>query len=60
MIFETKIDESIPVCQFEIDEFNGPFWVDSDQKGGGIVLHVRKDFPAKHVIDRKGTVVMLS
>ena len=53
MISETKIDESFPVCQFEIDGFNTPFRVDKDQKGGGIMLYVREYLKAKLLsIDR--------
>ena len=53
MISEIKIDESFPVCQFEIDGFNIPFRVDRDQKGGGIMLYFREDLPAKLLsIDR--------
>ena len=53
MISETKIDESFPVCQFEIDGFNIPFRVDRDQKSGGIMLYFREDLPAKLLsIDR--------
>ena len=47
MISETKIDESFPVCQFEIDGLNIPFRVDRDQKGGGIMLYFKEDLTAK-------------
>ena len=47
MMSEIKIDESFSVCQFDIYGFNTPFRVDRDQKGGGIMLHVREDLPAK-------------
>ena len=53
MISETKIDESLPVCEFEIDRFNTPFRVDRDQKSGGIKLYFREELPAKLLsIDR--------
>ena len=53
IISETKIDESFPVFQFEIGEFNIPIRVDRHQKGGGIMFYVRKDLPAKSLsIDR--------
>ena len=52
IISETKIDESFPVFQFEIGEFNIPIRVDRHQKGGGM-FYVRKDLPAKILsIDR--------
>ena len=47
MISEIKINESFSVCQFKIYVFNTPFRVDRDQKGGGIMLYVREDLPAK-------------
>ena len=48
ILFETKTDKSFLVCQIEIDTpLNTPFWADSDQKSGGIMLYVREDLPAK-------------
>ena len=53
IISEIKIDESFPICHFEIDGFNTPFGVDKDQKFGGITLYVREHVPAKLLsIDR--------
>ena len=47
MISETKIDESFPVGQFKINGFSAPFRLDCNSNGGGIMLFVRKDIPAK-------------
>ena len=47
MISETKIDESFPLGQFKVNGFNAPFRLDRNINGGGIMLFVRKDIPAK-------------
>ena len=47
MISETKIDESFPKGQFLIKGFNEPFRLDRDRHGGGILLYIREDIPAK-------------
>ena len=40
MITETKLDDSFPVSQFEIDGFSTPFRLDRN-KNGGILLYIR-------------------
>ena len=47
MISEIKIDESFPLGQFKINGFNAQFRLDRNSNGGGIMLFVRKDIPAK-------------
>ena len=48
MLFsETKIDESFPSSQFFISGFSPPFRSDRSIYGGGLLLYVRKDIPAK-------------
>ena len=47
MISETKIDESFPLGQFKVNGFNAPFRLDRNINGGGIMLFVREDIPAK-------------
>ena len=41
MISETKIDESFPSHEFEIEGFSTPFRLDRNFHGGGIILYVR-------------------
>ena len=42
MITETKLDDSFPVSQFEIDGFSTPFRLDQNKNGGGgILLYIR-------------------
>ena len=47
MISETKIDESFTLGQFKINGFNAPFRPDRNSNGGGIMLFVREDIPAR-------------
>ena len=46
MISETKIDESFPLGQFQIDGYVC-YRKDRNDKGGGIILFVREDIPSK-------------
>ena len=41
MITETKLDDSFPTSQFEIDVFSTPFRLDRNKNGGGILLYIR-------------------
>ena len=41
MTNETKLDDSFPVSQFEIDGFSTPFRLDRNKDGGGILLYIR-------------------
>ena len=43
MISETKFDESFPLGQFKINEFNASFRHDSNSYGGGIMPLVREN-----------------
>ena len=47
MISETKLDDSFPQGQFLIEGFHSPFRFDRNKTGGGILLYVREDIPAK-------------
>ena len=47
MVSETKIDESFHLGQFKINGFNVSFRLDHNSNGGGIMLFVREDIPAK-------------
>ena len=47
MISESELDESFPEGQFLIDGFHTPFRFDRNKSGGGILLFVREDIPAK-------------
>ena len=49
MISETKLDESFPTQEFEIEGFSTPFRLDRNCHGGGILLYFRKDLPCKEL-----------
>ena len=46
-ISETKLDKSFPVDQFRIPGYASPFRLDRDQHGGGIMVFIKEDIPAK-------------
>ena len=54
MISETKLDESFPSMQFNIDGYN-IFRSDRNAKGGGILMYVRDDIPFKSIPMRNST-----
>ena len=47
MISETKLDDSFPEGQFFIDDYHTPFRYDRNGNGGGTLLYVHEDIPAK-------------
>ena len=47
VVSETKLDESFPTGQFEIDGFSTPFRVDRNKEGGGLIIFIRSDIPCK-------------
>ena len=47
VVSETKLDESFPMCQFEIDGFSTPFRIERNKEGGGIIIYIRSDIPCK-------------
>ena len=54
MILETKLDESVPSMQFNIDGYN-IFRSDRNAKGVGILMYVRDDIPFKSIPMRNST-----
>ena len=49
VISETKLNASFPIDQFKIAGFLTPFSRDRDQYGGGLLVFVREDIPAKNL-----------
>ena len=47
MVSETKLDESFPQGQFKISGFSRPFRLARNSIGGGIMLFVRGNIPAR-------------
>ena len=49
IIWETKAGDSFPDVQFFLDGFGTPCHLDWNRNGGGIMLFIRNDIPAKVV-----------
>ena len=47
LISETKLDGSFPSAQFLLDGFSKPYGLDRCSNGGGILLYIRDDIPAR-------------
>ena len=47
VVTETKIDESYPTSQLEINGFGTPFMLDRNKHGGGFMIYVRDHLPCK-------------
>ena len=47
MVSETKKDDSFPGSQFFLYGFGTPFRLDRNLNGGGIMLFIGNDIPAK-------------
>ena len=47
LITETKLDGTFLNAQFLFPGFYKPFRLDSDRKGGGVMIYVREDIPSK-------------
>ena len=41
MVTETKLDDSFPVSQFNVEGFSTPFRLDRNKTGGRIILYIR-------------------
>ena len=45
MVSETKLDDSFPEDQFQIDDYL-TYRKDTNDKGGGIILFLREEMPS--------------
>ena len=59
MISEVKLNESFTKGQFLIKGFRGPYRLDRNPKGGGIILFVREDIPSKLLFIQKKSIEAL-
>ena len=48
VISETKLDNSFPMGEFEIEGYSTPIRLDRNCHDGGIILYVRSDLPCKN------------
>ena len=47
MIFtETKLDDSFPTAQFQMDGYKSPYRQDRNRNGGGVLIYIREDIPS--------------
>ena len=56
VLSETKIDESFSEGQFKIPGFRTPFHLDRDTFGGGILVYVQENIPAKFLSSEAKTI----
>ena len=47
MISETKLDSTFPSNQFTTEKYAASIRIDRDGRGGGILLYIREDIPAR-------------
>ena len=47
MITETKLDDTFPLGQFNVEGFTMPYRLDRNRNGGGVIIYVREDIPSK-------------
>ena len=51
IITETKLDKTFPEAQFHIDGYAPPFRMDRNKNGGGVIIYVREDIPARELVE---------
>ena len=56
MISETKLDDTFPVDQFVLEVFSKLFRIGHNKNGGGILLFVRDDIPARLISIEKAPI----
>ena len=47
VVSETKLDETFPTGQFEIDGFSPPFRLNKNKEGVGLIFYIGSDTPCK-------------
>ena len=47
LIAETKIDASVTMAQFSLENYHKPFKLDINSKSGGILVYVKLSFPSR-------------
>ena len=53
LISETKLDDSFPLHQFEIEGYHTPFRLDRNCNGGGIIMYIKSGLPCKELKSHK-------
>ena len=49
MVSETKLNDTFPLNQFEIDGYSQQYRLDRNRHGGGIIVYVKDNLPSKEV-----------
>ena len=49
LISETKLNDTFPDNQFQIDGFLPPYQKDRNDKGGGLLLYVKEHIPTRKI-----------
>ena len=49
VVTESKLDQSFPSGQFNIDGYSPPFRYDRNSFGGGVIIFVREDIPCREL-----------
>ena len=49
MVSETKINDTFPLNQFNIDGYSQQFRLDRNSHGGGIIIYIRDHLPCKEI-----------
>ena len=53
IVEETKIDSTFPIGQFIMDGYMPPFRKDRNQYGGGVLIYIKDNIPAKELTNFK-------
>ena len=54
VVLETKLDSSFPDAQFQIEGFNGPYRLDRNCHGGGVIIYVKNAISSRQLRKFKG------
>ena len=52
LISETKLDDSFPTAQFQMNGFSVPYGYDRNRKGGGLLLYILEDIQSTLLISK--------
>ena len=53
VVTESKLDDTYPPDQFQIEGFSKPIRLDRNRNGGGLIIFVRDGLPCKELKPRK-------
>ena len=53
LVTESKLDETFPLDQFQIEGFSRPIRLDRNRNGGGLIIFIREGLTCKELLPRK-------